>query len=307
MITHYFKTLKDTELKEVDTVRTGVWTHVVAPTEEEFQSIVGDYGLDESIVSDVRDFFEVPRMEKSGSATYFFTRYPFDEKDEDIDTAPLLIVMGESFVMTVSMREVPQFKAFIAGKLDVHTTQKARFFIQIMDTITQSYDYELTRLRKSVQSNRQKLRRIGNREIERLVNYEHELNDMIAAVVPTNAWLQQVTSGNYMQLFKDDVELMEDLMIANSQLIDSARSVLKTIQNIRSATESIMANNLNRTIQTLTILTIILTIPTIIASLYGMNVPLPLATNPLAFWMILAIIAIAVTTVILLFKKGRWL
>ncbi len=307
MITHYFKTLKDTELKEVDTIRAGVWTHVVAPTEDELAKVVEEYGLDEAIVVDIQDFFEVPRMEKSGGATYFFTRYPFDEKDEDIDTAPLLIIMGESYVVTIAMREVPQFASFIKGKTDVHTTQKARFFIQIMDTLTKSFEYELIRLRKSVHSDRTKLRRIGNREIVRLVNYEHELNDMIAAVVPTNAWLQQVTTGNYMQLFSEDVELMEDVMIANSQLIDSARSVLKTIQNIRSATESIMANKLNRTIQTLTVLTIILTIPTIIASLYGMNVPLPLSEHPFAFWMVLTVIVIAVMTVIFIFKKSRWL
>ena len=68
-----------------------------------------------------------------------------------------------------------------------------------------------------------------------------------------------------------------------------------------------MTNKLNATIQTLTILTIILTIPTIVASLYGMNVPLPLAHNPLAFWMILTIIVLAVSVVILIFKKSRWL
>ena len=77
MITHYFKTLKDSELKELEAARTGVWTHVVAPTVEELERIIGEYGLDASIVVDVQDFFEVPRMEKSGSATYFFTRYPF--------------------------------------------------------------------------------------------------------------------------------------------------------------------------------------------------------------------------------------
>ena len=307
MITHYFKTLKDSELKVLDAVRTGVWTHVVAPSEEELEAIVGEYGLDEAIVADIHDFFEVPRMEKSKSATYFFTRYPFDEKDEDIDTAPILIVVGESFVLTVAQREVPQFKAFVSGKKEIQTTQKAKFFIQIMDALTKSYEYELTHLRKSVHSDRTRLRKIGNREIERLVNYEHELNDMIASVVPTNAWLQQVTGGNYMQLFNEDVELMEDLMIANSQLVDSARSVLKTIQNIRTATEAILTNKLNATIQTLTILTIILTIPTVVASLYGMNVPLPLAGNPMAFWMILVFILLTVSGVIIVFKRGQWL
>lgn len=307
MITHYFKTVKDSELKVLDTIRAGVWTHVVDPSEEELQGVINEYGLDEAIVDDIRDFFEVPRMERSGSATYFFTRYPFDEKDEDIDTAPLLIVVGESYVITIAMRMVPQFHEFIEGKTIVQTTQKAKFFIQIMDVLTKSYEYELVHLRKSVHSDRSRLRKIGNKEIEKLVNYENELNDMIASVVPTNAWLQQVTTGNYMQLFNEDVELMEDLMIANSQLVDSARSVLKTIQNIRTATEAILTNKLNATIQRLTILTIILTIPTIIASLYGMNVTLPLAANPLAFWMVLTAIMLVVVVVVVLFKRNEWL
>ena len=307
MITHYFKTLKDSELKTLDAVRTGVWTHAIAPTDDELGVLIGEYGLDEAIIADIRDFFEVPRMEKSGSATYFFTRYPFDEKDEDIDTAPLLIVVGESFVLTIAQREVPQFTDFISGKTAIQTTQKAKFFIQIMDGLTKSYEYELTHLRRSVHSDRTRLRKIGNREIERLVNYEHELNDMIASVVPTNAWLQQVAKGNYMQLFHEDVELMEDLMIANSQLVDSARSVLRTIQNIRTATEAILTNKLNTTIKTLTILTIILTIPTVVASLYGMNVPLPLSTNPMAFWMILVVIIGTVTGVVIFFKKSELL
>ena len=100
---------------------------------------------------------------------------------------------------------------------------------------------------------------------------------------------------------------MQDLMIANSQLVDSARSVLKTIQNIRTATEAILTNKLNGTIQRLTILTIILTIPTIVASLYGMNIPLPLATNPMAFWMVLTVILITVIIAVLIFKRSNWL
>ncbi len=304
MITHYFKTLKDSELKILETVRAGVWTHIVAPTEDELQQIINEYGLDELIVEDAMDFFEVPRMEKSGSATYFFTRYPFDDKSEDIDTAPLLIVVGESFVLTLAQREVPQFKVFISGKIEIQTTQKAKFFIQIMDVLTKSFEIELVRLRKAVHRNRAQLRKIGNREIERLVNYEHTLNDMVASVVPTNIWLQQVTKGNYMQLFQEDVELMEDLMIDNSQLVDSARSVLKTIQNIRTATESILTNRLNTTMRRLTIFTIILTIPTVIASLYGMNVAIPLGGNPFAFWIVLVFIVLVVFVTIITFKKS---
>lgn len=307
MITHYFKTIQDTQLKVVDAVRAGVWTHVVAPTDEEVAQIIADYVLDDGILEDARDFFEVPRMERSGGVTYFFTRYPFDEKDEDSGTAPLLIVMGESFLLTVAVREVPQFQSFIDGNEMITTTQKAKFFIQIMDSITVSYEKELVRFRKVVQKDRARLRKLGSRQIERLVDFENDLNDMITALIPTNTWLQQVTQGNYMQLFNEDVELMQDLMIANSQLVDSARSVLKTIQNIRTATEAILTNRLNNTIRTLTILTIILTIPTIIASLFGMNVAIPMSGYKYAFWMVLGFIVVTVLGVVLLFKRNKWL
>lgn len=307
MITHYFKTVKDTDLKQIEAIRTGVWTHVVAPNDEEVAHIVEQYALDAAVVEDARDFFEVPRMERASGVTYFFTRYPFDEKDEDSGTAPLLIIMGESFVLTFTLREVPQFKPFFDGTVNVVTTQKAKFFIQIMHSITSSYEHDLVRFRKSVQRDRARLRRIGSREIERLVNFENDLNDIITALVPTNSSLQQITSGNYMQLYNEDVELMQDLVIANSQLVDSARSVLKTIQNIRTAAESILTHKLNTTIRTLTVLTILLTIPMIIASLYGMNVQLPMSDHPFAFWIVLGSIVLTVGVVALLFKHHKWL
>lgn len=307
MITHYFRTLKDSDLKELNEIRSGVWTHVVEPSDEELAQVVSEYALDESVIEDARDFFEVPRMERSQGATYFFTRYPYDEKKEDTDTAPLLVVMGESFVLTIAQREVPQFKEFIDGKTEIHTTQKTKTFIQLMSAVTTSFERKLVSLRRSVHRDRAQLRHIGNKEIERFVNYEHELNDIVSAVVPTNAWLQQVTSGNFMQLYNEDVELMEDLMIANSQLIDSARTVLKTIQNVRGATEAILTNNLNSTIKTLTVLTILLTIPTIIASLYGMNVTLPFMSHGYAFWLVLGFIILVLVGVITVFKRIKWL
>lgn len=307
MITYYFRTLKDSELKKLEAPRAGVWVHAVAPTEAEMEGLIKEFALDDAILEDITDFFEVPRMERSRGVGYFFTRYPFDQNEEDVDSAPLLIVMGESFVLTISPKQVPQFKSFVDGKEVVHTTQKAKLFIQIMKALTESFEKKLVRLRRAVHRDRAQLRQIGSREIVRFVNYEHELNDMIAAVVPTNTWLRQVTSGNYMALYNDDLELMEDLMIANSQMVESARLVLKTIQNVRNASEAILANNLNATIRTLTIITILLTIPNIVSSLYGMNVSLPGMNSGWAFWLIVGVILAAVATALFIFKRSKWL
>jgi len=307
MITHYFKTVQDAELRVLDTIRNGVWTHVVAPSDDELAALGRDFALDEAILEDSKDFFEVPRMERSGGVSYFFTRYPYDEKDEDIDTAPLLIVIGESFVITIAKRPVPQFAPFVNGKVSVVTTQKTKLFINLIGAVTAAFELELVRLRRIVHRNRLKLGRIGPKEIQRLVNYENGLNNMIAALVPTNTWLNQVTNGNFIQLYNEDVELMEDVVIANNQLIESSRSVMKTIQNVRSASEAIMTSRLNATIQTLTIITIILTIPTVVSSLYGMNVPLPFSGDPLAFWLILVAIMALVSGVVYAFKRSEWL
>ncbi len=306
MITYYFRTIKDETLKVLDTARTGVWVHAVAPTADEITKLVTDFSLDEDIIEDAQDYFEVPRLERSQGSAYFFTRYPFTDQKEGTDTAPLLIVMGESFVLTLALREVPPFKKLIDGSEPVVTTQKAKLFIQIMDAITSSFDAESMRLRKAVQKDRVRLRKIGPREIERLVSYETKLNTMVDSLSPTNTWLQQVPKGNYMQLFAEDIEMMEDLVIANNQVVNSARSILKTIQNIRSSIEAIMTSRLNNSLRILTVLTILLTVPMVVASLYGMNVPLPFQDSPYAFLGILITSMTIVSFAFAIFKKNDW-
>jgi len=307
MITYYFRTVKDDVLKQIDDLRNGVWIHAENASDEELGQLWEKLRLDETLLEDAQDFFEVPRMEKVDGVTYFFTRYPFNETTEDIDTAPLLIVIGETYVLTVTQRAIPQFEPFFSGKQVVHTTQKTKLFLYLMERITISFERQLVNLRRSVHKDRAKLRKIGNQEIVRFVNYEHKLNDMVAAVLPTNVALQQVMNGSYMPVFADDKEMVDDLRIDNSQVVESARALLKTIQNVRTSAEAILTNTLNNRIKTLTVLTILLTIPTIISSLYGMNVPLPLAETPFAFGFVLIVILLTVGVALGYFKKNEWL
>lgn len=308
MITYYFRTIKDTSLKQITDLRSGVWIHVESPTEQELLELFERLKLDDSLVEDVQDFYEVPRTERAGNATFFFTRYPYTAETEDVETAPLTIIMGENFVLTVVHRPVPQFAKFISGQTVVHTTQKTKFFLQLLNAVTESYEKQLVQLRRSVHKDRAKLRRIGNKEIERFVTHEHKLNDMITALVPTSTALQQVTNSRTgaMQLYEEDVDYMEDLLIDNNQLVDSARSVLRMIQNLRSATEAILASNLNATIRTLTLLTVLLTVPMMVASLYGMNVHLPFADAVWAFWAIIGSVLLLVASAVIFFKRNGW-
>ena len=307
MITHFYKHTEDTPLETILEPRTGIWTHVVAPTEEEFAMLVDEYGLEEAIIEDIRDFFEVPRFEQEGIISYFFARYPYDVANLDIDTAPILIVLGDTFLITIAEQEVPFLNSFVEGKRTFQTTQKTELFLEFLSALINSYDKKLTHIRKMVYRDMGRVRSMRGRDVQRLVFIEQELNEMLSALMPTNAWIQQLTKGNYIRMFSDDRELLEDLRIDCNQLIDSAQSILKTIQNIRTASETMITQNLNKTIRTLTVATIVLTIPTLVSSLFGMNVPLPLQNYPNAFWVIITLILGIASVTAYFFSRNRFM
>lgn len=308
MITYFFRTIKDTTIKELPETRSGVWVHVVDPTVEEMEKIIKEFKLDEDIINDALDIYEVPRLEKYENLIYYFTRYPYTDKTGNV-TAPIMIVIGENFVLTISVYEVPQFKRFFSGEKPLVTTQKTKFFIEIMNVFTSSFERELRRFQKAVNKDRVRLRSIEPRDIERLVGYETKLNGMVDALVPTNAWIQKITiqKGAYLRLYEEDLDMIQDLVIANNQVVNSARSVLTTIQNIRGATEAIMSSRLNNVLQFLTVLTILLTIPLVIASVYGMNIDLPFQDNPKAFFGIMLVNFVILIVLLLVFRRKNWL
>ena len=307
MIRHYYRLDAETPLETLEAPRDGVWTHVVSPTKDELLLLITRLGIDDVIVEDIGDIFEVPRFEQEGSFSYFFTRYPYDVKDVDIDTAPILIVLGDTFLLTIASQEVPFLESFIAGKKQFSTVQKTTLFLEFMAELVITYEKKLTRTRKVVYRDMGRIRDIRTNDIQRLVFLEQELNETMSALIPTKEWLQQLTKSSYVHLFTEDQELLEYLLIDTTQLIDSAKSILKTIQNIRGASESILTQNLNNTIRRLTAFTIVLTIPTLIFSLFGMNIILPFQESQHGLLFVLLIVAVLVSITVSLFKFNRWI
>jgi magnesium transporter len=131
---------------------------------------------------------------------------------------------------------------------------------------------------------------------------------VLGDLVPTNVVLQTLSNPRKnLRFYDDDKEQIEDIILTAGQLIDSIKGSLKTIVNIREAYSNIATNNLNRQIKLLTTLTVVLTIPTIVGSFFGMNVPVPFHSNPLAFIGIIAATSGIAALIIYLFKKSGWL
>lgn len=305
MITIFQKTVKDAEFKKLSEFRVGSWVYVENPSPEEVLTLSSQFGLEEGYLKDALDPYEVPRVEIEKSGVYVFARLPFQENDHVI-TVPLLLVIGVDFLMTFCQRPLPFLPTLLGGRANVTTTQKVKLFLQIFHEINSTYSKFVTAISKSVRTVGVKVESISNKDIVQFVRFESALNDFMGALVPSNVMLSNLLSGKSLQLYEEDKDLMEDLSLHAGQLVELCKSSLKTIVNIREAYSTIVTNNLNRVIKFLTALTILLTVPTMIASLYGMNVPLPLAGSPFAFWIILGGVLGISGVLLWVFSRNRW-
>lgn len=309
MITIYQKTIKDVQSRVLEEFRPGSWIHALKPSEEDFTRMHEQFSLQIGHLKDALDPLEVPRLEAETEATYIFLRVPYRgaEKDLRITTTSLLIVMGKDFVMTVAGEELPFLERFISGKISFTTTQKTKFLFQLFSEINAVYHAALTDIRRQIRSVSGKLEKITNQDVIQFIMFESMLNDFLSGLVPQQVILESLLTGRHVQLFEDDRDLAEDLALGSGQLIEYSKSTLKNIVNIREAYATIITNNLNRVIKLLTALTIILAIPTMVASFYGMNVVLPFAAVGGAFWLIVGVAVLASLGVFIIFAKNEWL
>ena len=133
------------------------------------------------------------------------------------------------------------------------------------------------------------------------------LNEFLSDLIPTNSIINTLLANRNFKFTEDERDLLEDIKLSNNQLIELSKANLKTIVNIREAYSTIMTNNLNRVIKLFTSLTVLLTIPTIIASIYGMNVQLPFADQSWVFAGIIGLIILILAGLSLIFIRNEWL
>jgi len=301
------KSIKEDKPNILKEFKTGSWVILEEPTEVEIQTATTMLGLDVDLMQDARDPYEVPRIEKENGITYVFTRIPEeDKKGKEIVTIPIMLVIGRNFVLMFFQRKSDFVKNTLMGNFQFNTTQKAKLVFQVFAQINKMYSTFLREINKKVRSATVDFRKIRNNDIIRFVQFEATINDFMAALVPTNILLKDLLAGKFITLYETDEDLIEDIMLSNGQLIETCRANLKNIVNIRDSYSTIMTNNLNRVIRLLTALTVILTIPTIVASLFGMNVALPFIGNPDAFWIILGIVVVLSGLTLFIFSRNRW-
>ncbi|QQG50929.1 MAG: magnesium transporter CorA family protein [Candidatus Saccharibacteria bacterium] len=305
MITYLRSTNYRRTIKQIDTLQPGSWIRCEKPQEQEIAQLVS-LGLDGDIISDALDPHEVPRIEVDGEWTYFITRLPDTDDDFNDFTTPILFAIGREHIVTISRDSLGRLWQPFIDTVDTPTTQKIKFFMVMMDAIIRQYQTRVASINRQMRAATSDVTNLRPRDIGIFVEYERKLNDYLDALIPTNTALEKLLGGKLVPLYEDDLDLVEDLSIDLEQLGARCKSLLRTITNVRDSYRAVMDTRLNETIRILTVITLALTIPTMMAGLYGMNVDLPGDENsPVMFWIIIAISATASISLSYYFTKKR--
>ncbi len=307
MTTVYYNTAAESMLSIAEQPADGAWISVAGPDEAELDSLAEQYKLNRDLLADAVDIYEAPRIEKDEGNIYIYTRYCFPEGRE-IATEPVLIIHTNDYLITVMRADTTIFNNFINGRIPVQTARRTQLTMQILAEINNSYQRQLNKVSKQILRIRAQLRQssISNRDFVGIIELEEDLNEFLAALQPQASLLVSFTITKYLRLHEDDKEIVEDLKLETSELIELTKSRLRTLVNIRQAYDAIATNNLNQTFKRLTSIAIFLTIPTIIGGLWGMNVSVPFADYEHAFSLVLLIIVSAISFVIWFFRRRRW-
>lgn len=309
MINYYYKTKRtDPEVQPLDTYKKGVWVHTESPDEEELIALAKEFKLEEDILLDVLDENEMPRVERENNTTYIFTRHATTNDELHITTSPILFVLRSDVLITITRTQFVRIDRFLTGRVEFQSNRPIELMLALFDQIDDEYETKLNSISRQIKSIRSRLRveEIRNRDFVDFVTIEDVLNDFLSALSPTNSILRRLLLGRHLKLADEDKDLVEDLLLNNEQSIIGAKASLKTIVNIREAYSTIMSNNLNRIIRLLTILTVMISIPTLTASIYGMNISLPFEDKPYAFSVVSGISIFVTFLAIWLFRRNRW-
>ena len=290
------ETNKTEELKEF---QKGCWISLVNPSEAEIKRVCEGLRIEEEFIRDALDFEEKARIDKEedDGTTLFVVDVPIIEKHEENDvhtTMPLgMIVVRDDYFITISLRKNRVIEDFYKGKIkDFQTYKKSKFLLQILYLNASYYLSYLKQINKETEIAEYILKNsMKNKELLKLLSLEKSLVYFTTSLKSNELVMEKTMRGKIIKLYEEDEEIIEDAIKENKQAIEMAKIYSDILNGTMDAYASIISNNLNGVMKFLTSITIVLAIPTMISSFWGMNVGLPFQNNKFGFLIMVAISA----------------
>ncbi len=314
MLKIYNTDMVTNEFKKIDTYEVGSWINLVKPTEKEIDEVANALGIKKSFILTTIDDDEKPRIDEEDGCKMLLLDVPIYEKKngmEAIVTLPLaIIVVRNDYIITVCLENYSILKEFTEGRVkEFYTYKKSRFIIQLIYRIALLYLKMLKEIDSKIELAESKiLTATKNEELVNLLALENSLTYIITALKSNGVVLDKILKGNVIELYEEDQDLLEDAIIENNQSLEMADLYRGILSSTTDTVATIISNNLNTIMKFLAGITIVFSIPTMVASFMGMNVSLgEFAKNPFAFILLILISLLLSLIVALILKRKNML
>jgi magnesium transporter len=274
------------------------WIHGSNLTAAELLRVADDYNLDANIIRDVRDKYELPRVEYSNGVLYIFARSLHPSHHGSVASTPFLTILKGSLLITVSTGQyfTPE-DVFGETKLTMRSTRHV--LTQILAHLIYQYEDYINRTGAYIFNTGQRLKskEVGNQDFIKFVTVEGDLNTYHSNLSAIRTMLERLRENRHKLFVDHDCELIEDTILHVQQLVVSVGSHIQAINSIRNAYTTISNNVLNQRMKALTLLTVLITLPNVFYGMFGMNVSLPFADQPWAYGAITGVSILVVLAV----------
>jgi magnesium transporter len=300
------------KLVKIDKIEKGCWVNIVSPTEEELNSIQNRLNILPNFLRDPIDEEEKPRIDVEDNQTLIIVDTPYvyeDGKNLKFETIPFGILITDEVFLTICLRENLILESFKANRIkQFYTYKKTRFTFQILFGIANDFLRYLRHIDKKTDDLERTLyRSMRNRELIKLLELQKSLVFFTTSLRLNDIVMEKILRGRVIKMYEEDQDLLEDVIIENKQAMEMANIYSSILNGTMDAFASVISNNLNIVMKFLTSVTIVMAIPTMIYSFYGMNVSLPLETNPLGFlYILIGSLVVSIIAIYILSKRNMF-
>jgi magnesium transporter len=289
----------------------GCWINIVDPTPEEITRLQ-NLGVPHDYITYPLDLDERPRTEREDGEVLIVLRVPYfqgDTSDIPYSTIPLGIILNDQYILTICKLESRIIEEFLSGRIKgLNTSKRNRFVLRILLYTATRYLASLREINKAVEVLEDQLQQsTRNKEVLELLKYEKSLTYFTTALKSNELMMERLQRSQLFKAYPEDEDLLEDVLTENQQAIEMTNISNNILSSMMDAFASIISNNLNTVMKFLASITIVLSLPTMVASFYGMNVDLPIQQHPLAFIAVVLLSVGVSILVALIFARRDWL
>lgn len=302
----FYKSNIHGRIQQIDDWEPGCWVRCIRPNEDELDQLINDYHIEPEFIRSATDEEESSHIDTEDDNTLIILDIPMQVETEDdsleFTTVPLGIILTQKNVITICMDENMILDNFASGAVkNVYTHYRVQFILKIMFSIATKYITNLRQIdRYSAQVEKSLEKSLKNSELMKLLDIKKSLVYLSSSLKANERTIERVRLGRVIKLYEEDHDLLEDLLIEIKQGIDMSTNSLSIISSTTDAFAGIVSNNLNNVMKVLTSITLIISIPTLVSGIYGMNVtglPMPY------FWFAMLICAVAIAIAFLILRK----